>query len=931
MKKRFLLLSFFVGLYSFCLGMEQENKYSKIEESALSGSSLELQGATIPSLLELVKARVILHVLEDLQIQGVYEFFTVTCAEIPEDIILPLIVQVVAENNVRKKYDPVQLALAIVECCLTRASWKIDSKASVPFDKQLEQIEKRGKECRCLQSGHCSFEHLASTLLSYLLDDPSLQDLGELRPLALATLHGFDKTAAALIRKLPTGEQMMNRATDIKQAVRQLLHARKDQKACELIKKVPIPVLGSDYPHQFTLLDYAQFYGCPDAAKLLRTLAMQESLAYGGIDKCIYPAPYYHYGLCMGHSKIVSDYLDKLTSSQNSISVKDIKLPGLRSLPNSSAIGLLSHAMLHSFDSMIKMLIEKGVPVNDARIWQNVTPLTYACLKNNLALATLILSKEIKPDLSIQCVRGSALHIACENGNLPLVTLLLNNWADINQKVCLQQPAVQQAPSVPQKMSQVPLGVSNQLQQQLLQQRQYQLQILRNAQPSNAQVRALAPKLEQEIKKLESQLPKAVEKSQPTTTPATNKGPILGATKVIEGDTPLHIACLKGDLDIASLLLKRGAKKQEKNSRNELPLHLACITSNSSLVEVLLSGNVAALAEADKFANTPFHKVCESRKSEEIAQLLLDQALRHKIDIFKQNLFCMTPFLLACKAKSNELIKKLLGFGAAVSTINNNQKQNALHLYLAVASDEDASCIDLSIVKSLLELQNMHVNAQDGNGNTPLHTFMNYNWSVNETKKNVAIQVLDLLFSRGALAHIGNHEGCTLLHLVCQKTFDTVLAELLLKKGAYVDVPDHAGNTPLHYVCKNAHNESLPLLKLLVESGAHVNYSNKSGATPLSSCLFSSNSVGSFSDRLQCADYLINKGADTSITDMQGNSLLNRACLRQDIELAQYLLKLGLSPLAPNKAGKTALDIAQDSKNEEITSILLDHITTMIS
>jgi ankyrin repeat protein len=56
-------------------------------------------------------------------------------------------------------------------------------------------------------------------------------------------------------------------------------------------------------------------------------------------------------------------------------------------------------------------------------------------------------------------------------------------------------------------------------------------------------------------------------------------------------DTPLHIACRKGNLKTVKYLLDRGADPNVFNFFRETPLLLACASDNSMIVKMLLDKN----------------------------------------------------------------------------------------------------------------------------------------------------------------------------------------------------------------------------------------------------------------------------------------------------------------------------------------------------
>ena len=76
-----------------------------------------------------------------------------------------------------------------------------------------------------------------------------------------------------------------------------------------------------------------------------------------------------------------------------------------------------------------------------------------------------------------------------------------------------------------------------------------------------------------------------------------------------EGITPLHLACQKGHLETARLLLGYGADVVQDNNQWDLhsPLHLAAANGHMTVVELLISHD-APMNCRDQLQRTPLHR-----------------------------------------------------------------------------------------------------------------------------------------------------------------------------------------------------------------------------------------------------------------------------------------------------------------------------------
>ncbi|KAJ5535052.1 hypothetical protein N7527_001306 [Penicillium freii] len=178
------------------------------------------------------------------------------------------------------------------------------------------------------------------------------------------------------------------------------------------------------------------------------------------------------------------------------------------------------------------------------------------------------------------------------------------------------------------------------------------------------------------------------------------------------------------------------------------------------------------------------------------------------------------------------------------------------------------------------------VNIADTSGNGPLHNVLaNY-----ETDGIV----IDALISLGANPNAMNNEGNTPLHTMNGK--HSPFISKLVDAGADLEARNHDGHTVLF---KHANSESF---QTLIDLGARLDTRDSTGRTLLHRCCTNT-------DRL---DYLISLGLDPLATDHEGNSLLMEvAATRNDKQPAimKHLVGLGLDIDQANHRGRTALHV----------------------
>ncbi|CAL4151814.1 unnamed protein product, partial [Meganyctiphanes norvegica] len=68
---------------------------------------------------------------------------------------------------------------------------------------------------------------------------------------------------------------------------------------------------------------------------------------------------------------------------------------------------------------------------------------------------------------------------------------------------------------------------------------------------------------------------------------------------VIEGETPLFMACAKGHLILVQALIKRRANREMANSKGLTPLHVACSKCKLPIIQELLAAGVKIDAQTN--------------------------------------------------------------------------------------------------------------------------------------------------------------------------------------------------------------------------------------------------------------------------------------------------------------------------------------------
>jgi ankyrin repeat protein len=130
------------------------------------------------------------------------------------------------------------------------------------------------------------------------------------------------------------------------------------------------------------------------------------------------------------------------------------------------------------------------------------------------------------------------------------------------------------------------------------------------------------------------------------------------------GETPLHIAAVRGYNEITSLLIDEGANVNTRNMHGLTPLHAAAWSDHKETVELLIAKG-ANINAKDADGVTPLHVSALSGAKKTMA-LLIDKGA----DINARNKDGMTPLHAAALTGEKEAAELLINRGADINAKN---------------------------------------------------------------------------------------------------------------------------------------------------------------------------------------------------------------------------------------------------------------------
>ncbi|XP_019720181.1 ankyrin-3-like isoform X22 [Hippocampus comes] len=384
------------------------------------------------------------------------------------------------------------------------------------------------------------------------------------------------------------------------------------------------------------------------------------------------------------------------------------------------------------------------------------------------------------------------------------------------------------------------------------------------------------------------------------------------------GFTPLHIAAHYGNINVATLLLNRGAAVDFKARNDITPLHVASKRGNGNMVRLLVERG-AKIDARTKDGLTPLH--CGARSGhEQVVEMLLSRGA----PILSKTKNGLSPLHMATQGDHLNCVQLLLHHDAPVDDVTNDYL-TALHVA--------AHCGHYKVAKVIVD-KKANPNAKALNGFTPLHI---------ACKKN-RVKVMELLLKHGASIQAVTESGLTPIHVAAFMGHENIVHQLI-NHGASPNTSNVRGETALHMAARAGQSN---VVRYLVQNGARVDAKAKDEQTPLhiSSRLGKQDIVqqllanGASPDTTTSSGYtplhlaareghrevaatLLDQGSSLGITTKKGFTPLHVAAKYGKLEVANLLLQKNAAPDAAGKSGLTPLHVAAHYDNQKVALLLL--------
>ncbi|MCP4441043.1 MAG: hypothetical protein GY810_19135 [Aureispira sp.] len=351
-----------------------------------------------------------------------------------------------------------------------------------------------------------------------------------------------------------------------------------------------------------------------------------------------------------------------------------------------------------------------------------------------------------------------------------------------------------------------------------------------------------------------------------------------------EGNTALLKAIKNKEKEVPSYLIRQGANVNMVNNAFETPLYLACINNDTDLAEQLLEagadplykqkgvsiskaiGNRRKLKKLlQQYSSTPIEaKGIEAKpitkspvsplfkavytRNLELLRVLIDQ----KVDVNQINYRGDTPLMMAAARGYMDIVEELINAGAAIET--KNEWQDTAWTYSVLVSN--SSFFDRNNNQPASKTYKKLDKTLDANQQAKLYLRVDdFRAALNKSDFR---KINDIINQKSMSVNCLDASNTPLTRAILRK--DANIVEFLLQKGADPNIPNGYGQTPIHLVILH---KTQDILELLLEYKADTNIKTDNHTSPLLQVAIKQN--------LSAFVYLLLKaGADPKLENDEG-------------------------------------------------------------
>ncbi|KAF7496693.1 Rabankyrin-5 [Sarcoptes scabiei] len=351
-------------------------------------------------------------------------------------------------------------------------------------------------------------------------------------------------------------------------------------------------------------------------------------------------------------------------------------------------------------------------------------------------------------------------------------------------------------------------------------------------------------------------------------------GPKNEGKEDCDGQTPLHMACSWGLVDVVRTLLEYKVNANLTDNEGKMPLHIAIQNQNHLIIEMLIEYSGSDLKKSDNYG--------------------------------------MTPFGLSIRLKSKSTASLLCRRDPQISEQIDGKGRTYLHLALQQN--------DYSAVLFLLDCQvNVNARIMDSNNKAPIHLAA-------ETGSEIILRTLVLA---GSELNVLTSSNQTALHLASEQDKYEIV-DVLIDLGIRTDVQDKMNNTAFHLAAIHAHhNTCCVFIKRNIwpgiDSETLTKTVNNKGHNIIHCLAMASEKIAALSIFEELVAHYQN--LNLNVQDQEGHTALLLAYMNGNSKLCRSLVREGSSLGLRNNFGISIFN--HNMPTRQLLTSLLDSLTRM--